>query len=118
VLTTSPLAIDVRDTGTTRHLTLAGDLDIGTAPAAHQAVSDAARSHADTIVLDLTALEFADSCAVHLVLTLHQAATEAGQRLVVLPGPPWVHDVFRLTGTDERLPFARTTGRFGPQRPA
>lgn len=110
--TTSALTITTHDHGTTRLVTLAGELDIASAGPVWTAVDEALGAGAETVVLDLAALGFTDSSGVHLVLRATRAARIRGARFVVLPGPPHVQAVFELAGAAPEVPFARSAGRF------
>jgi anti-anti-sigma factor len=54
------------------------------------------------VVVDLRAVTFMDSSALHVLL---RAAQRLGSRLHLVPGPPHVNRVFELTATWERFEF-------------
>ena len=76
-----------------------------------QRIADILRSNRDAesakraIVLDLSALEFADCSAVRLLVKLAARAEGEGPRLALRRGPARVQRVFELTGTADTLPF-------------
>ncbi len=99
------LVIVTREQGTTITIELAGEWDLGGAPAARQAIAGALTGRPECVVLDLSRLAFMDSSGVHATLELARRATAQNVRLVIIPGPPAVQRVFGVTGLTERLPF-------------
>ena len=86
-------------------LELDGELDFGVIDQLETAYADVRRSGADSIVLDLTGLQFADCSAVRLLLKLSEKSQNNGHRLTLRRGPARVQRVFELTGTADSLPF-------------
>jgi anti-sigma B factor antagonist len=105
------LEIGVTDHGTTRMVTLAGEVDISTARSARQALREALHDGMETVVLDLAGVTFLDSTGVHLVADAARTAEERRRHFVVVPGPPHVQAVFAMAGVLEVLPFVRAHGR-------
>jgi anti-anti-sigma factor len=88
------------------HVRPTGELDVATVPSVEaelQGLFDRGFRH---IVLDLRALEFADSAAVHLALRWDLRAREDGFELRLVAGPCPVQRVFEVTGMASLLPFA------------
>lgn len=86
-------------------LVLEGELDYGVIGQLETAYADACASGASTIVLDMSALEFADCSAVRLLVDLAARSEGGGAKLALRPGPARVQRVFELTGTADALPF-------------
>jgi anti-anti-sigma factor len=112
VLATALLELEVHNQGTTRLVTLTGEVDIATVDRAYAVLHEAFDGQAETVVLDLSPVTFMDSGGLHLVLDATRAAAARDVRFVVLPGPPDVRRVFDLADVADRVPFARTSGRF------
>lgn len=86
-------------------LALEGELDYGVIGQLETAYADACAAGASTIVLDMSALEFADCSAVRLLVALAEKSAATGATLALRRGPARVQRVFELTGTAETLPF-------------
>jgi stage II sporulation protein AA (anti-sigma F factor antagonist) len=57
------------------------------------------------LVLDLREVVFIDSTGLRSLLEVDGASRAAGVEFALVPGPPEVQRLFRLTGTDETLRF-------------
>ena len=99
------LEIVTRKQGTTITIELAGEWDLGGAPAARQAIAGALTGRPECVVFDLSRLAFIDSSGVHATVELAQRSTAQNIRLVIIPGPSAVQRVFEITGLTEQLPF-------------
>lgn len=85
-------------------LTVAGDLDIATAPQLDRALRSACASTAAAAVrLDLRRLDFVDSTGAKVLLDADRRIREAGGRLIIVRGPAALKWLFALMGAD-RLP--------------
>ncbi len=81
-------------------MTLAGEIDIATAPQVRKALADA-RSQAETgITVDLAGVTFMDACGLGLLAAASRRAERlpAGLKLTAVPGR--VLFLLRLTGLD------------------
>jgi anti-anti-sigma factor len=87
-------------------LTVAGELDIATAPrvADHLAAIDAAGG-TERVVLDLGGLTFLDSSGVALLLGAARRAEAAGRALTIVRTPPEARRVLALCGLLDLLPL-------------
>lgn len=101
------LSIDVRREGDDAVVTLAGELDISTAPDVQDALAeltDAPRK----VVVDLSALEFCDSTGLAALLGAHKTLNENGGSLELLAPSPMLVNLVKITGLDDvfevRLP--------------
>jgi anti-anti-sigma factor len=79
-----------------------GDVDLATADAV-RAELRAAFERAETVVLDLRAVEFMDTQGLAVVIEAQKAAEEDGTRFVVARGPDRVHRLFDMIGLTPRL---------------
>jgi anti-anti-sigma factor len=95
------LEVEVEERGPDRVVTLAGELDIASAPALEEAL--AAGANGGRVVLDLRGLEFMDSTGLRSILIAAKTADERDISFALVQGPPAVHRVFEITQTAERL---------------
>jgi anti-sigma B factor antagonist len=94
-------------------LVVEGELDISSSPDFEQAVRQL-ESEANTVVIDLSGLDFLDSTGLRAILRSDSRLRSAGKRLQLVPGSGPVRRVFRLTGLDSRLEFIEeSTGSAG-----
>ena len=84
-------------------LQLDGELDLSNSSLLNDELA-LAETSAETITVDLGGLTFMDSSGLH-VLTYAQARSGSGGWLRLRKGPRAVQRVFRLTDTEDRLPF-------------
>jgi anti-anti-sigma factor len=99
-------------------LTVAGEVDLATAPRLGAAVEQALATGAPLIV-DLAGVEFIDSAGSRALALAERAASERGARLLIIPSAT-VARVFRIAGLDalfdlygepaEALAAARVSG--------
>ena len=74
--------------GGTVSVTVAGELDVATAPLLDRALRSAwASTSADVVRLDLRRLEFIDSTGAQLLLDADRRIRNAGGRLIIVRGP-------------------------------
>ena len=84
-------------------LELDGELDLSNADSLDKEIR-LAETCAETITVDLRALGFMDSSGLHVLLGANARSRPVG-RLRLHKGPRAVQRVFRLTGTEDELPF-------------
>ena len=58
-----------------------GEIDLSSAPALRHAIAEAIWAHPDTVVIDLTDVEFMDSACVHAIVASAIQAANAGVEL-------------------------------------
>jgi anti-sigma B factor antagonist len=97
------LSITRRTSPRCETLILGGEIDLGSAPALEQALRDAERAKPRRIVLDLAALSFLDSTAIHLLIEAQQRAEVNGHDLILTNVPAYAQRLFALTGIRPRL---------------
>ena len=86
-------------------VTLRGELDLSNVTALEQELREAEASEATRIVVDLSLLEFLDSSGLHTLVQAARRSRKDGDRLRLIPGSKQVQAVFRLTKTEQHLPF-------------
>ena len=91
--------------GVTHVVELLGELDIAGAPQLEAELLAVEASDAETIVVDLSSLEFIDSTGIRMLLMASDRCS-AERRLTIVRGPKKVHRIFELTDLVSRLPFA------------
>jgi anti-sigma B factor antagonist len=97
------LQVDYRADDGTVVISLAGEVDIASAPELEQAIDRAAASGARLVIVDLRGLEFMDSTGISLLVRAHQSALESEHRFAVTKGSPQVDRLLTLTGLDQHL---------------
>jgi anti-anti-sigma factor len=101
-----PFACRVERDGDGLRITLEGELDLATAPAAAAALREDANGDAPSRrVLDLSGLTFMDSSGLRTILSANGAARREGWTLAIVPGPPAVQRVFDICGVTDGLRF-------------
>jgi anti-anti-sigma factor len=94
-----------------RHrLRLSGELDLASASALTDAVTEACGANAKEVVLDIGELEFIDSTGLRAILSSRVVCAAGDCTLSVYPEAdqvsPQVRRLLQVTGLLERLPFA------------
>jgi anti-sigma B factor antagonist len=91
-------------------VTVAGELDVSTAPVLQRELDRVADQSPHLIRLDLSALRFMDSTGLQLVLSTASRASEEGRQLELVRGSESVQRVFQVAGLEERLTFIDPDG--------
>lgn len=104
---------------TTRALiTLAGEIDLATAPLVHTALAECLRDGVRAVDVDLTAVTFCDGSGLNAFLTASLLAAESGTTLQLHRPPSTLTRVIEITGSGflllDPLPAARTPSRLIP----
>src|SRR5437588_8713769 len=99
------LGITVSEDGPVYSIELYGELDVGSADAVEAAIRRAEDSAAETILVDLSGLDFIDSTGIRVLTKAAERCAAAERPLGYLRAPAPVHRVFELTGLAEHLPF-------------
>jgi anti-sigma B factor antagonist len=82
-----------------------GELDFAVAAQVAAAVRELLDAGFARVVIDLRGLRFLDSAGVHTLLSAQRSADRRGSAVSLVRGPPEVHRVFELTGTESLLSF-------------
>jgi anti-sigma B factor antagonist len=85
-------------------LTLAGELDLATAPVLQERL-DATLQGGAVVVIDLSGLSFIDSSGLGMLVQAERRLRESGGQLVLVRGPRAAHRPFELTGLDSYFEF-------------
>lgn len=101
------LEIDHARDGDRAVITLAGELDLATAPELETALAEAldGGDRPAQLVVDLRALGFMDSTGLRVLLVTHARAAEEGWDFALVRGSEAVQRVFEITRMSERLTF-------------
>ena len=86
---------------------LHGELDVAGIPELDLALTEAEESETDRILLDLEALTFTDASGLNALERAGHRSAQNGNRLWISRGTGQVATMFRMTGLDSSLPFAR-----------
>jgi anti-sigma B factor antagonist len=97
------LSVEISLAGQIANVALTGELDIATAPALEQKLSELPREGVERLMLDLRELAFIDSTGLRVVLGLADGLTPSTADVVIVKGPEAVQRVFALTGADREL---------------
>ncbi|WP_369217865.1 STAS domain-containing protein [Streptomyces flavofungini] len=109
------MSVERRDQVTVVSVT--GSLDADNVHDLEQELAGSAESEgrAEATVIDLSALEFADSSVLHALLAAQRRHKALGKRLVLCgPFRPVVHRLFDVTGTAEFFDMAEDIGTVLP----
>jgi len=101
----SPLEIRSERHEDSGRLTIAGELDIATAPQVEQAVGAMLEEGVSELVIGLRDLTFIDSSGLRLLIALNNRATAESWKLSLVRPSDRTLSVFQITGADENLPF-------------
>jgi anti-sigma B factor antagonist len=108
------LDVSLGHAGDTPLLALRGELDVSTVPKVEQALHQLEGDGVSVLVLDLRGLTFLDSSGLRLILEADGRARREDRRVLVVPGPPEVQRVFRVTLTDARIEFIEDPAAIEP----
>jgi anti-anti-sigma factor len=86
-------------------IALEGELDLAGCADLDLVLSEAERTRASRIILDLEELTFIDSSGLDALLAASRRSASNGNRLQLTPGNGNPADMFRLTLLDIKLPF-------------
>lgn len=99
------LAIETSQLDDATVLTLAGEIDMRTAPLLRERLADLFVAGGRTVVVDLTAVEFLDSSALGTFVDAARNLDGSGGALRLACPPPHVQKVFRITRLAEVIPI-------------
>jgi anti-sigma B factor antagonist len=97
------LRIESRDANGVTYVTLGGEFDLAGVEQFDSAVRKLEANAPQTLVIDLSTLDFMDSSGLRALVMADQRARQVGRRLAIVPGPPSVRRVFEITQLDDRL---------------
>lgn len=99
------LEVDRDGGGSTTLVRLRGELDIAGCDLLEEELSRAVVDGANTVIVDLSSLDFLDSSGLRVLLKTDADMREQGVKFAIVRGAPAVHRVFEITRTEERLDF-------------
>jgi anti-anti-sigma factor len=79
-------------------LRLQGELDVGNREHLRRAISNALERRPQILVIDLTAVGFADCGGLSVLVWAHQQLAQEGRELIITEGQPMVSRLMRLAG--------------------
>ncbi|MFF3448844.1 STAS domain-containing protein [Streptomyces sp. NPDC002667] len=101
----APVSIDASACGEGIALvTVAGELDVETAPELHTRLADEIRGGRRHLLLDLSAVPFMDSSGINALLKAHDAAGRAGGGVCLVSPARVVQRILDLTGVSLAIP--------------
>jgi anti-anti-sigma factor len=86
-----------------------GELDIAGVPVVAEQLRELRDAGFESILVDLRATAFLDSCGLRLVLSWTELACEEGFVFQVIPGRPAVQRIFEITDTTRQVSFVDPT---------
>lgn len=93
-------------TGSVAVIALRGELDVAGASLLENELDRITVDHEpETVVFDLSGLEFMDSTGLRLIVLADGRLQQEGRALALVQGPADVHRVFEITRMTERLRF-------------
>ena len=84
---------------------LVGELDLAEVGPLQAELERLCSNGLSALTLDLSGLEFLDSTGLHALLRLRSRCESQQLALRLVPGPPSVQRLFRITGTDTQFDF-------------
>ncbi|GAA3799519.1 hypothetical protein GCM10022403_036950 [Streptomyces coacervatus] len=93
------LNVHRRDHTTRTLITLAGEIDLATAPLVRAALAACVRDGIRIVDVDLTAVLFCDAGGLNAFLAAYRAATDAGTALQLHCPPPVMARIIEITGS-------------------
>jgi anti-sigma B factor antagonist len=82
-------------------VTAAGDLDIATSPELRRYLHAVLDEHDATLVVDVAAVQFIDSSALGVLVSVYQRLVGRGQKLILVSPHERLLRTFRLTALDQ-----------------
>ena len=115
-----PIVVRIeRDDRVTR-VVLSGELDLSTIVELQHALEAECSSSPSRLVIDIAAVEFIDSAALHLFITMSNRLADGGGSLEIVQVPERLRRIFSITNLDALLlagPLVDRPGRPGYRRP-
>jgi len=86
-------------------VSVAGELDVATAPMLDAALVEAVRHHDAAVIIDLAATTFVDSAAVSILIKVWKGLRVDERALVLVAPNPKVRAVLEVLGIDQLVPI-------------
>ena len=97
------LRVERSDPDGVPHLELVGELDLSTVDPLKLRLELVEREDPPTIVVDLRRVTFMDSMGLGILVSHRLRARQGGRRLVLVPGPEHVQQLFDVTGMRDQF---------------
>ncbi len=97
------LTLSTREAGGKSVVAVAGDIDVYTAPQLDEALTALNDAGKNTIVVDLSGVEFLDSTGLGVLVKALKRTREQGGSLAVVAVQDRITKVFRITGLDAAI---------------
>ena len=94
--------------GGTSVVTVAGEVDVATAPALRDCLDQAVRRAEGAVVVDLLGVTFIDSTGLGVLIGAQRGCAEDGRELQLVIAEPRILKVFEITGLTELFPIVAT----------
>ena len=91
------------------HVMLTGELDLATAPDLANQLREIGTD--GDVVIDISMLDFVDSCGLSVFVAAHQRLQSAGHRLTIYSPTPSARRLFQITALDTVLSIEPGIGR-------
>ena len=89
-------------------VTVAGEVDVATAPALRDRLDQAVRREEGPVVVDLVGVTFIDSTGLGVLIGAHRGCTAHGRELRLVIAEPRILKVFEITGLTDLFPIDTT----------
>jgi anti-sigma B factor antagonist len=99
------LSVSSNTQGTTQIVVVTGELDIASIDRVGSAVDRALADDPETVLLDLSQVDFCDSSGVHLVLRTHRRTQGSRTHLRVVPPTGTARRVFDICCVEDYVTF-------------
>jgi anti-anti-sigma factor len=86
-------------------VTLSGNLDTHTAPAASAGILDALQQSAAGLILDFAAVDFISSAGISVLIDTQKKAQTAGKQLALVHIRPNLYKIFKIAALDQVFRF-------------
>jgi anti-sigma B factor antagonist len=91
--------------GTTQTVNVSGEIDVSTVAQVVAVLDRAIGERPETLVLDMSAVEFCDSSGIHMVVKAHHRSEAARIRFRVIPPTGPARRVFEICSIDRIVSF-------------
>jgi anti-anti-sigma factor len=99
------LTVQSHSHGTTRHIAVAGELDISSVAEVRRVTEAALRASPETLLLDMGELTFCDSSGIHLVIDTDKRARAQGIRFRVIAPLGSARRTFEICQISDHVTF-------------
>ena len=105
-MTEEVFSFETDERGSAAVVRLVGELDLAEVAPLQAELDRLCSNGLSALTVDLSELDFVDSTGLHLLLELNGRCARQEVPLTLVPGPPAVQRLFKITGTDGQFRFA------------